>query len=129
MASYKTEATCRIANRAAEDAKLLQGNKGPVIDPVIWKSMYRVKQGYKGQPLPTRLQYDQRMGEEDQIHDGDGKAFDYRWSVHHFARALRCVTWTEAFGAVRVGRAKTQFEEFTLQMNFRYSCLTCPNSH
>ena len=41
MASYKAASTCRGAKSAAEDAWLLQGNKGPVIDPVLWKRMYK----------------------------------------------------------------------------------------
>ena len=35
MASYKAASTCRGAKSAAEDALLLQGNKGSVIDPVL----------------------------------------------------------------------------------------------
>ena len=35
MASYKAASTCRVAKCAAEDAWLLSGNTGPVIDAVL----------------------------------------------------------------------------------------------
>ena len=35
MASYKAASTCRVAKSAAEDAWLLSGNRGPVIDAVL----------------------------------------------------------------------------------------------
>ena len=35
MASYKAANTCRVAKCAAEDAWLLNGNTGPVIDAVL----------------------------------------------------------------------------------------------
>ena len=48
MASYKAATTCRVAKSAAEDAWLLGGNKGPVIDQVLWKRMFRGIEVYKG---------------------------------------------------------------------------------
>ena len=41
MASYKAASTVRVAKSAAEDAWLLNGNKGPIIDAVLWKRMYK----------------------------------------------------------------------------------------
>ena len=35
MASYKAASTVRVAKCAAEDAWLLGGNKGPIIDAVL----------------------------------------------------------------------------------------------
>ena len=35
MASYKAASTCRVAKCAAEDAWLLSGNTGPVVDAVL----------------------------------------------------------------------------------------------
>ena len=55
MASYKAASTCRGAKSAAEDAYLLQGNKGPVIDPVLWKRMYKGIQVYKGTVLADKV--------------------------------------------------------------------------
>ena len=48
MASYKATDTCRVAKCAAEDAWLLSGNSGPIVDAVLWKRMYRGIQVYKG---------------------------------------------------------------------------------
>ena len=55
MASYKAASTCRGAKCAAEDAWLLQGNKGPVVDPVLWKRMYKGIQVYKGTKLADKV--------------------------------------------------------------------------
>lgn len=55
MASYKAASTCRGAKSAAEDAWLLQGNKGPVIDPVLWKRMYKGMLVYKGTVLADKV--------------------------------------------------------------------------
>ena len=41
MASNKAPPTCRVAKCAAEDAWLLNGNTGPVIDAFLWKRMYK----------------------------------------------------------------------------------------
>ena len=35
MASYKAASTCRVAKCAAEDAWLLSGNSGPIINPTL----------------------------------------------------------------------------------------------
>ena len=48
MASYKAASTCRVAKSAAEDAWLLSGHKGPVIDQALWKRMLRGIRVYKG---------------------------------------------------------------------------------
>ena len=48
MASYKAASTCRVAKSAAEDTWLLNGHRGPVIDPVMWKRMYKGIEVYKG---------------------------------------------------------------------------------
>ena len=48
MASYKAASTCRVAKSAAEDAWLLSGNRGPVIDQTMWKRMLRGIRVYKG---------------------------------------------------------------------------------
>ena len=48
MASHKAASTCRVAKCAAEDAWLTSGNRGPVIDPVMWKRMYKGIQVYRG---------------------------------------------------------------------------------
>ena len=51
MASYKVASTCRVAKCAAEDAWLLSGNTGPVVDAVLWKRMFRGIEVYKGTKL------------------------------------------------------------------------------
>ena len=48
MASYKAASTCRGAKSAAEDAWLLSGHRGPVIDQTMWKRMYKGIEVYKG---------------------------------------------------------------------------------
>ena len=48
MASHKAASTCRVAKCAAEDAWLLSGSTGPIIDAVLWKRMYKGIQVYKG---------------------------------------------------------------------------------
>ena len=54
MASYKAASTCRGAKFAAEDAWLLSGNIGPVIDAFFWKRMYNGIRVYKGQSLAEK---------------------------------------------------------------------------
>ena len=54
MASYKAASTCRVAKCAAEDAWLLSGNSGPVIDAVLWKRMFKGIQVYKGVSLKDK---------------------------------------------------------------------------
>ena len=54
MASYKAASTVRVAKSAAEDTWLLGGNKGPVIDAVLWKRMYRGILVYKGTKLSEK---------------------------------------------------------------------------
>ena len=48
MASYKAASTCRVAKSAAEDAWLLNGHRGPVVDQTLWKRMFRGIRVYKG---------------------------------------------------------------------------------
>ena len=48
IASYKATSTIRCAKCAAEDAWLLNRNRGPVIDQRLWKRMYEGIQVYKG---------------------------------------------------------------------------------
>ena len=55
MASYKAASTCRVAKSAAEDAWLLNGNKGPVIDSVLWKRMYKGIEVYKGRIFADKI--------------------------------------------------------------------------
>ena len=55
MASYKAAATCRVAKSAAEDAWLLGGNRGPVIDQVLWKRMFRGIEVYKGRRFKEKV--------------------------------------------------------------------------
>ena len=55
MASYKAASTCRGAKSAAEDAWLLQGNTGPLVDSVLWKRMYKGIQVYKGTKLADKV--------------------------------------------------------------------------
>ena len=55
MASHKAASTCRGANSAAEDAWLLSGNRGPVIDPVLWKRMFRGIEVYKGRRFAEKI--------------------------------------------------------------------------
>ena len=55
MASYKAAVTCRVAKCAAEDAWLLCGNTGPVVDAVLWKRMYKGIQVYKGTKLAAKV--------------------------------------------------------------------------
>ena len=54
MASYKAASTCRVAKCAAEDAWLLSGNLGPVIDAFLWKRMHNGIRVYKGQSLAEK---------------------------------------------------------------------------
>lgn len=54
MASYKAATTCRGAKCAAEDAWLLSGNVGPVIDAFLWKRMHNGIRVYKGQSLAEK---------------------------------------------------------------------------
>ena len=54
MASYKAASTCRGAKSAAEDAWLLSGNRGPVIDQVLLKRMYRGIEVYKGRTFKVK---------------------------------------------------------------------------
>ena len=54
MASYKAASTCRVSKCAAEDAWLLGGNTGPVIDSVMWKRMYRGIEVYKGRTFKDK---------------------------------------------------------------------------
>ena len=55
MASYKAASTCRGAKSAAEDAWLLLGNQGPIIDPILWKRMYKGIQVYKGRSFAEKV--------------------------------------------------------------------------
>ena len=55
MASYKAASTCRVAKCAAEDAWLLSGNAGPVVDAVLWKRMFRGIEVYKGTKLADKV--------------------------------------------------------------------------
>ena len=54
MASYKAASTVRVAKCAAEDSWLLTGNRGPIIDPVLWKRMYKGILVYKGTSLAEK---------------------------------------------------------------------------
>ena len=54
MASYKSESTCRVAKSAAEDAWLLNGNTGPVINTTLCKRMYRGIRIYKGRTFADK---------------------------------------------------------------------------
>ena len=54
MASHKAASTCRVAKCAAEDEWLLNGNRGPVIDAVLWKRMYTGIQVYKGRKFADK---------------------------------------------------------------------------
>ena len=54
MASMKAAVTCRVAKCAAEDEWLLNGNRGPIIDAVMWKRMYKGIQVYKGRSLAEK---------------------------------------------------------------------------
>ena len=55
MASHKAVSTCRGTKSAAEDEWLLLGNKGPIIDPVLWKRMYKGIQVYKGRSFADKI--------------------------------------------------------------------------
>ena len=55
MASYKAASTCRVAKCAVEDAWLLSGNIGLVVDPILWKRMYKGIQVYKGTRLADKV--------------------------------------------------------------------------
>ena len=54
MASYKAASTCRGAKCAAEDAWLLSGNLGPIVDAFLWKRMHNGIRVYKGQSLAEK---------------------------------------------------------------------------
>ena len=54
MASYKAASTVRVAKSAAEDTWLLGGNKGPIIDTILWKRMYKGILVYKGTKLAEK---------------------------------------------------------------------------
>ena len=55
MASHKAASTCRGAKSAAEDAWLLLGNGGPIIDPVLWKRMFKGIEIYKGRSFADKI--------------------------------------------------------------------------
>ena len=55
MASYKAASSCRGAKCAAEDAWLLLGNRGPIIDPVLWKRMFKGIEVYKGRSFAEKI--------------------------------------------------------------------------
>ena len=55
MASHNAASTCRVAKSAAEDAWLLAGNREPVIDPVLWKRMFRGIEVYKGRQFKAKV--------------------------------------------------------------------------
>ena len=57
MASSKAASTVRVAKSAAEDTWLLGGNKGPIIDTILWKRMYKGILVYKGTKLARRQRY------------------------------------------------------------------------
>ena len=54
MASYKAASTVPLAKSAAEDAWLLSGNKGLIIDAVLWKRMYKGLLVYRGTTLAEK---------------------------------------------------------------------------
>ena len=54
MASSKAASTCRGAKSAAEDEWLLSGNRGPVIDPILWKRMFKGIEVYKGRKFAEK---------------------------------------------------------------------------
>ena len=54
MASHKAASTCRVAKCAAEDTYLMNGNRGPVIDPTMWKRMYKGIEVYKGRTFAEK---------------------------------------------------------------------------
>ena len=54
MASYKAASTCRVAKCAAEDAWLLSGNTGPVVDATLWKRIFKGIRVYKGKTFSEK---------------------------------------------------------------------------
>ena len=54
MASHKAASTCRVAKCAAEDSWLMNGDRGPVIDPVMWKRMFKGIEVYKGRTFAEK---------------------------------------------------------------------------
>ena len=76
MASSKAASTCRGAKSAAEDEWLLRGNTGPIIDPVLWKRMYKGIEVYKGRsfaeksavlPCQVRRKIDYMVGRKEHL--------------------------------------------------------------
>ena len=65
MASYKAASTVRGAKCAPEDAWLLGGNNGPIIDAVLWKRMYKGLLVYKGTTLAEKNSGRSGAGEEE----------------------------------------------------------------
>ena len=55
MASHKAASTCRGAKSAAEDSWLLLGNGGPIIDPILWKRMFKGIEIYKGRTYAEKI--------------------------------------------------------------------------
>ena len=55
MASHTAASTCRGVKSAAEDVWLLLGNGGPIIDPVLWKRMFKGKEIYKGRSFAKKI--------------------------------------------------------------------------
>ena len=47
MTSHKVPTTSRGTESAAEDAWLLLGNGSPIIDPVLWRRMFKGMEIYK----------------------------------------------------------------------------------
>ena len=54
MASYKAASTCRVAKCAAEDAWLLNGNTGPVVNAMLWKRIFKGIRVYKGKTFAEK---------------------------------------------------------------------------
>ena len=76
MASCKAASTYRGAKCAVEDAWLLGGNIGPIVDAFLWKRMYNGIRVYKGQSWPVFRGEDGYImfagAEKDTIHDCGG---------------------------------------------------------
>ena len=81
MASYKAASTCSEAKSAAEDNWLLFGNRGRIIDTVLWKWIRRgIIEVYKGRKFANKIAVLSGQ-EEDWLYDTTARALDNQATI------------------------------------------------
>ena len=114
MASYKAASTCRVAKCAAEDQWLLNGNLGPVIDPVLWKRLFNGIRVYKGTTFKEKSAILTSQVREDRIYYGERRTFHHKCGVHNSGGPLWSAYWVETFGISRFYGEKSQQDDIAL---------------